>query len=119
MSTCGDFEAHLLHMELNGECPWCGAAEAAEAAVTATEPENYETIELECPPGWPRPWDLIVGVCEGTGLEVTSDPVPCTFGYSCWAFKISREEWVERIQPIIKPRIEALYAAGAIRAGSW
>lgn len=106
--SCTDREAHEAHMEMNGECPWCSTAET-----------NIETIELECPPGWPRPWDLIVGVCEGTGLEVTSDPVPCTFGYSCWAFKISREEWVERIQPIIKPRIKALYAAGAIRAGSW
>ena len=78
-----------------------------------------ESIELDCPPGGIRPWDLIEGVCEGTGLEVTGEPVACTFGESTWWFDVPREEWVERIQPIIKPRIEALYHAGAIRWGSW
>jgi len=27
-----------------------------------------KTIELDCPPGQPRPGDLIDGVIEGTGL---------------------------------------------------
>lgn len=77
-----------------------------------------QTIELDCPPGDPRPGDLIASVLEGTGLtpgETTSR----VFGNWTWAFDVPRDEWVERIQPIIKPRIEALYNAGVIRYGSW
>jgi hypothetical protein len=29
-----------------------------------------KTIILDCPPGHPRPGDLIAGVIEGTGLEL-------------------------------------------------
>ena len=77
------------------------------------------SIELDCPPGGTRPWDLIVGVCEGTDLPVTDEVVFCWFGHSQWEFKMSDEEWAERIKPVIQPRIEALYDQGVIRYGSW
>jgi hypothetical protein len=77
-----------------------------------------QTIELDCPPGDPRPSDLIDAVLEGTGLVPIGEPSKC-FGNFEYSFDISREEWVERIQPIIKPRIEALYNSGIIRYGSW
>jgi hypothetical protein len=76
-----------------------------------------ETIDLDCAPGAIRP-DLIGGVLEGTGLTA-GEPVSTFFGNWTWAFDVPREEWVERIQPIIKPRIEALYNEGWIRYGSW
>ena len=79
----------------------------------------FQSIELDCPPGPLRPWDLIVSVCEGTDLKVSNDPVPCCFGHSEWVFEVDGDEWVEKIQPIIKPRIESLYNAGVIRYGSW
>lgn len=77
-----------------------------------------ETIELDCPPGNPRPGDLIAGVLEGTGLKV-EDPVLMLFGEWTWEYDVPREKWVAEIQPIIKPRIEALYHRGLIRWGSW
>lgn len=77
-----------------------------------------QTIDLDCAPGWPRPGDLIEGVLEGTGLTA-EEPVAKIFGNWTWVFEMERGEWVERIQPIIKPRIEALYHAGQIRYGSW
>lgn len=79
------------------------------------------TIELDCPPGMTRPWDLIVGVCKDTPLadKVTNEQVPCFFGESVWAFDIDDETWETVIQPVIKPRIEALYHGGFIRWGSW
>jgi hypothetical protein len=80
---------------------------------------NRQTIELDCPPGMVRPWHLIVGVCEGTDLPVTGEKVPCMFGESVWEFDMAQAEWESRIQPIIKPRIEALYHSGLIRWGSW
>lgn len=80
---------------------------------------DMQTIELDCAPGPLRPWDLIVGVCEGTNLPVTNDPVPCFFGMAVWGFDIDRTVWEEQIQPVIKPRIEELYHKGVIRYGRW
>lgn len=78
-----------------------------------------QTLELDCAPGYPRPGDLITGVLEGTGLAVPEKPVSMFFGNWTYAFDVPAEEWKTRIQPIIKPRIEALYRAGKIRYGSW
>lgn len=77
-----------------------------------------ETIELDCAPGALRPGDLINGVLEGTGL-VAGETISRWFGEWTWGFDVPRDEWESRIQPIIKPRIEALYRSGAIRYGSW
>jgi hypothetical protein len=77
-----------------------------------------ESIELDCPPGDPRPGDLIAGVLDGTGLAVPESESR-VFGNWTWTFDVPRDDWVGRIQPIIKPRIEALYHAGVIRYGSW
>lgn len=76
------------------------------------------TIELDCPPGSPRPGDLIDGVLEGTGLKA-GETVSRIFGNWTWEFNVPEDEWVNKIQPIIKPRIEALFHKGLIRYGSW
>lgn len=76
-----------------------------------------QTIDLDCAPGTPRPDTYISGVLEDTGLQAREPSK--FFGNWTWAFDLPREEWEERIQPIIRPRIEALYTEGLIRYGSW
>ena len=77
-----------------------------------------QTIELDCPPGEPRPGDLIAQVIKGTGLEPRAD-VSRFFGSWIWDYSdIPPGQW-ERIQPILKKRITRLYRAGLIRYGSW
>jgi hypothetical protein len=76
------------------------------------------SIELDCPPGSPRPGDLIAGVIEGTGL-VLKEPVSKLFGEWTWSYQdVSCEDW-DKIQPILKERITTLYESGRIRYGSW
>ncbi len=77
-----------------------------------------QTIELDCPVGSPRPGDLIGGVIKDTDLK-ESQPVSTFFGNWTWEYNMSEEEWKKKIQPIIIPRITALYNSGAIRYGSW
>ena len=77
-----------------------------------------ETIELDCPPGGIRPGDLLPKVLEGTGLKV-EEPIAKLFGEWTWQYDVPRDVWERDIQPIIKPRIEALYHNGMIRWGSW
>lgn len=77
-----------------------------------------QSIELDCPPGDPRPGDLIDGVLEGTGLTA-GETTARVFGNWVWEFDVPQDKWEQEIQPIIQPRIEALYHAGRIRYGSW
>jgi hypothetical protein len=77
-----------------------------------------ESIELDCPPGSPRPGDLIDGVIAGTGLP-NKGPGSKFFGNWTWYYDIPRDEWESRIQPIIEPRIKQLLENGSIRYGSW
>lgn len=78
-----------------------------------------ETIDLDCPPGGIRPSDLIAGVIEGTCLKVPETHPTPFFGAAEYSFDCPRDKWVKEIQPVIKPRIEALYHAGVIRYGTW
>lgn len=84
------------------------------------EGHNPHCIELDCPPGSLRPWDLLPQVIENTGL-VFDDPkaVGAFFGFSAFYFPDTTcEEWI-RVQPILEERITSLYNHGAIRYGSW
>jgi hypothetical protein len=80
------------------------------------------SIELDCPPGNPRPNDLIDGVLEGTGLDLsdfsTSHPF---FGHQAWILKAGpeREEKFELARKTFKQRVSDLYDANVIRYGSW
>jgi hypothetical protein len=79
---------------------------------------KMQTIELDCPPGAPRPGDLIAGVIEGTGLD-DREPSTKFFGTWTWDYEdVSPEVW-EKARPILRERITALYGAGVIRYGSW
>lgn len=79
---------------------------------------SEQTIDLDCPPGYPRPGDIIDKVIEGTGLP-KRETVSRLFGNWTWDYNdIPSEKWKE-IQPILKERITSLYNAGVIRYGSW
>jgi hypothetical protein len=80
-----------------------------------------QTIELDCPPGGTRPWDLIEGVVKDTPLTLTEADLAegAMFGHREWVFTMPQEQWESQVQPVIKPRIQALYNAGVIRYGSW
>lgn len=83
-----------------------------------------ETIDLDCPPGGTRPWDLIEGVIKGTPIEgmITREQAEkqgAFFGAAEYSFDFPRERWVAEVQPTIKERITALYHAGVIRYGTW
>lgn len=79
---------------------------------------DRQTIELDCPPGSPRPGDLIGGVIKGLGLDA-KEPCSMFFGNWIWDYsEIPPNKW-EKIQPTLKQRISALYHSGTIRYGSW
>lgn len=84
---------------------------------------DVQTIDIDCPPGSPRPGDLIGGVIDGLGIEDRAvEPVASVtpfFGNACYRFRVPRTEWERDIQPTVKERIVALYDAGLIRYGSW
>ena len=79
---------------------------------------SEQTIELDCAPGGIRPGDLILGVLEGTGLEVR-ETTSRSFGNWVWDYSdVSKDVW-DAAQPILEKRITALYKARRIRYGSW
>jgi hypothetical protein len=78
------------------------------------------SIELDCPPGNPRPSDLIGGVLEGTGLTTENFEEPSTsFGNWTYVLKPGYEEIYKEHKPKIAERIKDLYGRGRIRYGSW
>lgn len=75
------------------------------------------TLELDCPPGAPRPDDLIDGVLKDTGLTL-GEPTKF-FGNFCWEIPADQNALYLKNRETIKARIEALYNEGVIRYGSW
>ena len=80
-------------------------------------------IELDCPPGSPRPGDLIGQVIAGTPLEGRPELAPdakisAVFGNWTWEYE-ETEETHTTVKPILASRITALYNQGSIRYGSW
>ena len=84
----------------------------------AAERRHHQTIELDCPPGFPRPGDLIEGVIKDTGLELRESRSRF-FGNWTWDYNDVPEDVWKRAQPVVKERITKLYERGAIRYGSW
>ena len=80
--------------------------------------EPHQTIILDCPPGFPRPGDLIEAVLKDTGLPMreTSHRL---MGEWMWDYSdIDRVIW-DKANPIVAERIKALYDNGIIRYGAW
>ena len=40
MTDCPSPEAHAAHMDLNGECPWCGASGEPDPTLDHLSPEE-------------------------------------------------------------------------------
>lgn len=94
------------------------AHQPANELATEPIPANQKTIELDCPPGSPRPGDLIGGVIADTPLT-PKDPVSTFFGEWTWEWPEVDDDTWRAAQAVTRPRIEALYHAGRIRYGSW
>lgn len=78
-----------------------------------------KSIELDCPPGDPRPGDLIEDVIKGLDLPWPKETVSRVFGNWRWEWpEVSNERWQE-IRPTLALRITALFENGIIRYGSW
>jgi len=77
-----------------------------------------KTIELDCPPGAPRPGDLIDSVIAGTGLPRKETNVRC-FGNWQWDYSEIPDAVWETVRPTLRERIVKLYESGVIRYGSW
>jgi hypothetical protein len=82
------------------------------------EEKSAQTIEIDCPPGSPRPGDLIEDVIKGTGLPLRQD-VSRLFGMWAWDYNdIDPEVWA-KAKPILKERLTKLYDNGICRYCSW
>ena len=76
-------------------------------------------LELDCPPGSPRPGDLLPSVLVGTGLEKDSEATTSRlFGNWRWDFETPVGKH-DAVKGLLKIRITELYHAGLIRYGSW
>ncbi len=81
-------------------------------------PFPEQSIELDCPPGDPRPGDLIAEVILGTGLPARPARSK-VFGNWVWDYSdIDPEAWAAA-KAIVGPRIARLHDRGVIRYGSW
>jgi hypothetical protein len=84
---------------------------------------NEFSIEMDCPPGDPRPFDLIEGVLKDTGLTAEDfDTGRPFFGHQMWVLKENAEKealYIEHRHKTIKPRIVNLNERNIIRYGSW
>lgn len=79
------------------------------------------SIELDCPPGNPRPGDLIHGVLKDTPFtEADFETGKPFFGHQTWVL-VNHAKDAEYLawQDIFKERITSLYNMSVIRYGSW
>ena len=74
-------------------------------------------IDIDCPPGDPRPGDLIADVIKQTGLPLREDAGCRFFGWWTWDYSdIDPDVW-RRARPKIRRRLVRLYEQGVIRYG--
>ena len=72
-------------------------------------------MEIDCPPGAPRPGYFIEGVLEGIAdATVYAEPVRRLYGEWAWKFNLETTSWPTQEKTIMK-RLAVLYDAGAIR----
>lgn len=84
-----------------------------------TKPEIF-SIEIDCPPGSPRPGDLLPGVLEGTGLtEEDFENTSRLFGNWEWQLSMGKNELYKSVRGTIKEKLVALYESGKARYVSW
>jgi len=78
------------------------------------------SIEMDCPPGAPRPGDLLPDVLAGTGIVIDpEDAVSRSFGNWKWIIPVEFASHYDLHRELIKSRIQRLYKLGRIRYGSY
>jgi hypothetical protein len=77
-----------------------------------------QTIEIDCPPGYPRPGDLIEAVIKDTGLP-TRETTSRLFGCWEWDYNDVPAEMWKKVQPTLKERLTKLCNDGICRYCSW
>ena len=88
--------------------------DCSEIGTGWADPSRQE-IHLECPPGEPRPGDLIVEIIRDTSLPLR-DSASRLFGHWVWDYNdIPREIW-ETAGPLIERRMTELRSRRIIRA---
>lgn len=84
--------------------------------------EAKYTIEIDCPPGLPRPDQLFPLVIKDTGLEAEDFELRSRlFGHFIWILREDASKtqvYLEKRQ-VIKKRLIALHDQGVARAVSW
>jgi hypothetical protein len=78
------------------------------------------TIEIDCPPGNPRPDELLPGVIKDTGITLDDlENVGRFFGNWTWRVKPEANERYALARKTIADRLKALHASGHTRYSSW
>ena len=84
--------------------------------------QNF-SIEIDCPPGFPRPGDLFPAVLANTGLTVADfDNTNKLFGHWTWVLKEGnpyRDALFTRNREVFRVRLTEMYEAGYARYVSW
>lgn len=82
------------------------------------------SIEIDCPPGYPRPDVYFKQILEKTQMRpdwfITGvEPITTFYGNWRWELKPEFNQAYERVKPQVKQMVERFYHTGAIRYGSW
>jgi hypothetical protein len=80
--------------------------------------KRYQEIVLDCPPGFPRPDDLLPAALEGTSLQI-KPAVSKIFGAWTWDYSDVPENEYKTNLMKLKANITRLFRQGEIRYGSW
>lgn len=83
---------------------------------------NKYSIEIDCPPGLPRPDQLFPLVLKETGLvEDDFELRSRLFGHFIWILRedASKEQVFTAKRQVFKKRLEHLYERGIVRYCSW
>jgi hypothetical protein len=79
----------------------------------------YE-IEIDCPPGYTRPDDVLKTVLDGSPLTI-NDFILVSKCFGNWTFKLNADKEGEYVkhQLFIGSKLERAYRAGTIRYAAW
>lgn len=87
-------------------------------AITRHQKHGKHSFGIGCPPGYPRPGDLLITVLANTGLPPKESSSRC-FGDWTWDYpEVSCDRW-EKAQKLIEQRLKTLYKLGVIRWAEW
>jgi hypothetical protein len=84
----------------------------------SSENEKYEiTIEIDCPPGAPRPDEYMKDICKDILKQEYHNPISTFFGEWDWKFEVLKSE-ADGIKEKIMDYLKSLYYKNCIRYGA-